>query len=71
MCRRCGEPMGRKFVCGNCKWVDVEGARSARMFGFTGPQSLNGKVEYFWQTGDPAVFASPGAPDYRPELARL
>lgn len=32
-----------------------------------GNQSTNPKMEEFWATGDPSVFAKEGAPDYRGE----
>lgn len=32
-----------------------------------GVHSTNPKVEEFWHTGDPSVFAQPGALDYRPD----
>jgi len=48
---------------------DVEEARrilnSIKTKGFTGASSVNPKVEKFNATGDPSVFAKPGAPDYQ------
>jgi hypothetical protein len=37
--------------------------------GFIGGSSLSPKMEKFHETGDPAVFAKPGALDYDPSLA--
>lgn len=66
-CPRCGEPVQERAVfCPSCgAVVDLEGLRGQRIVGFVGAQSTNPKVEQFWETGDPSVFAKPGAPDYR------
>ena len=56
--------------CPHCgKAYDVDEARkilnSIKTKGFTGASSVNPKVEKFNATGDPSVFAKPGAPDYQ------
>jgi hypothetical protein len=54
------------MFCGLCGKVRDRGAlRRVRLMGFTGGQSTNPKVEEFFATGDPSVFAKPGALDYR------
>lgn len=69
----CAPAPGRRVFCGECgKVVDRTELHGVRIEGFLGGDSLNPKVEAFWQTGDAAVFAKPGAPDYLgPNLERL
>ena len=50
-------PGGVFCRCG--KVVDLAGLKSIDVAGFRGPQSLNPKMETFWETGDPSVFDSP------------
>lgn len=35
-------------------------------FRWVGGAPSNSKLEMFWTTGEPSVFARPGAPDYNP-----
>lgn len=69
-CSRCGEDGNGGIWCPHCnRAYDLAEAqatlRSIKWSGFTGSASTNPKVEEFVQTGDPAVFAKPGALDYR------
>ena len=69
-CSRCGHvnEESRRLFCQSCgKLLNQEVLKSVRLPGFVGvAHSTSPKIEEFWQTGDPAVFASPGAKDYRP-----
>jgi len=70
-CPRCGHvnAEARRLFCEQCgKALDPDGVRSVRLAGFVGVlHSTSPKIEKFWSTGDPSVFASPGAKDYRPQ----
>lgn len=69
-CSRCGHAneSARRLFCEECgKLLDRDGLRGVRVPGFVGVlHSTSPKIEEFWRTGDPAVFAAPGAKDYRP-----
>ncbi len=70
-CAHCGIDTEGGIWCSVCKRsYDRNETRkvlaSMKFKNFTGQASCSPKVEQFWQTGDPAVFAKPGAPDYQP-----
>tara|TARA_B100000287_G_scaffold243975_3_gene229401 strand:+ start:4088 stop:4312 length:225 start_codon:yes stop_codon:yes gene_type:complete len=70
LCPHCGELGDGGIWCPHCNLAyDLDEARktlsSIKTKGFTGPGSVNPNVEKFWATGDPSVFAKPGAPDYQ------
>lgn len=63
-CPHCSLDGDGGIWCPNCKRAyDLDEARSTlssiKLHSFTGGASLNPKVEQFWQTGDPEVFATP------------
>ena len=73
-CQRwgCQPPPGHRsgIWCPQCgKSFDPEKTRavlsSVGFKNFTGVDSTSPKVEEFWQTGDPSVFAKPGALDHQ------
>jgi hypothetical protein len=68
-CQRCDHENvdPKRLFCENCgAIVDRNGLGRVRLLGLVGVQHSNSpKIEEFWETGDPAVFASPGAKDYR------
>tara|TARA_B100001750_G_scaffold118765_1_gene94219 strand:+ start:285 stop:509 length:225 start_codon:yes stop_codon:yes gene_type:complete len=69
-CPHCEEKTIGGIWCGECsKAYDIDDARktlgSLKFTNFTGGASTSPKVEKFWETGDPSVFAKPGAPDYQ------
>jgi len=69
-CPHCGRVGDGGIWCPHCgKAYDAEEAKailgSIKTKGFTGASSVNPNVEKFWATGDPSVFAKPGAPDYQ------
>ena len=69
-CSHCERDTEGGIWCSECnKSYDPEETRkvlgSMKFKNFTGAASCSPKVEEFWKTGDPAVFAKPGAPDYR------
>lgn len=65
-------------ICGPCAQPDhcaTAGcfgakARGVRLEGFSGRHSTSRKMDYFLSTGEPSVWAKPGAPDYSPALDR-
>jgi hypothetical protein len=78
VCENCGfepDPKERPTIwCPECgKSIDPAetsaALRSISVNGFIGGASLSPKMEKFNETGDPAVFAKPGALDYDPSLA--
>ena len=69
---KCVTPPGRRSTiwCPQCgKSFDPEKTRevlgSVGFKNFTGGSSTSPKVEKFWETGDPSVFAKPGALDHQ------
>ena len=69
-CSRCEKDTEGGIWCGECKMAyNIKEARSIlrsiKTQGFTGHASTSPKVEQFLQTGDPSVFAKPGALDYK------
>ena len=65
-CPHCDGPVpARRNFCPHCKKVVGDLSR-IRINGFTGRSSMSPKMQRYWETGDPAVFAKPGAPDYNP-----
>lgn len=69
-CPHCNRRGDGGIWCPHCKKAyDLEEAReilgSLKWKNFTGAESTSPKVEEFWKTGDPAVFAKPGAPDHK------
>lgn len=69
-CSHCERDTEGGIWCSECnKSYDPEETRkvlgSMKFKNFTGAASCSPKVEEFWKTGDPAVFAKPGAPDFR------
>jgi hypothetical protein len=67
-CPRCNHENveAQRLFCENCgAVVDRSNLRAVRLLGPVGVQHSNSpKIEQFWETGDPSVFASPGAKDY-------
>lgn len=63
-CRKCGgtTPERRNF-CRHCGRA-IRDLKGLRVLGRTAERSR--KLELFAATGDPAVFAKPGAPDFNP-----
>lgn len=66
-CPHCAKKLEdpRRVFCPHCKKAIVD----LKTIRFMGDNTLvNAKHEYFWKTGDPAVYAKPGALDYNPSL---
>jgi hypothetical protein len=64
-CQYCDADVTGHNFCPSCgRVVDRERLIGLTIQGFRGPASLNPKVQKFWRTGDPSVFAKPGALDY-------
>lgn len=57
----CAGSTPKALFCVTCGQVlDRAALRSVKFRGFTGPASVNPKVEQFWATGDASVFDPPG-----------
>jgi len=72
-CPHCFEstPPSRNF-CIHCQHKVRDLRHVAVQARFKGPGSVSSrKMETFWETGDPAVFASLDALDYHPALGAL
>jgi hypothetical protein len=69
-CHRCEhENVDQKRIfCESCGAIlDKSDLRRVRLMGPIGVQHSNSdSIAEFWETGDPSVFASPGAKDYVP-----
>jgi len=69
-CPTCDKDTEGGIWCGVCgkAYSSTDASRilgGMKFKSFTGASSTSPKVEKFWQTGDPSVFAKKGALDYQ------
>lgn len=66
-CPHCGKNTdSTRVFCEHCKKALID----LKSIKIQGPKGMSRSMDYFYSTGDPAVFAQPGAPDYDPTLPR-